>query len=759
MTITRRGFLKLSTKLAAASGASLIVPVSGCAAKPNAFAQISSASYQDEGFIQILATGEVHFVLPRDEMGQGIYHGLTTLIAEELAIAPERINVHFAPVDKTYTNTGYNMQGTWGSSSIREHYLPLRQAAANARETILKAASTQLSTLLNTDPSIHRNALTLNNGFVVFQDNKYPMGDFIQAAAQLTPVDNAPLKAASEFKHIGKHSKRIDITAKVTGQASYGIDLGENVPNLHRATVIHGPSIDSTLVDFDASKALALEGVTDVVAVPTGLAIVAKHYWQVQQAIPLIEINWSQGDLATFNSNELPQHLTQKLSQESGVEAFKQGGGSDALNDDEYQALNHHSATYFAPYLAHMTMEPMNCIVHINDEQCDIWVGTQAPEFARNGVADLLDLDRDKVSLHNQFMGGGFGRRVGVDYVLEAAHIARQTNKPIQLIWSRTEDLHNDYYRPPALIQYQAKVDDNGYLKVLSGRRAGPNIFPYVLPEALPAVLPAFVPSGVSAWLAKRGGDVINNWKNETSSVEGLFEDYLPEHCEIRNVTYDPGIRTGYWRGVGHSLSGFFKETFIDELAYQAAHDPIEFRLKNLKDEGLKQVLSIAAKQANWPTKPASTSPESSSRGKRALGVAVHRSLKTAVAQIADVSVEADKIIVHSVTCVIDCGVAINPDVIKAQMEGSIIFGMSAALNSQVKIAQGQITQTNFHDYPIMRYPQAPQINVYIVPSTKPPTGVGEPGVPPIAAAIGNAIYAATGKRLRSLPLALNESA
>ncbi|REL25522.1 xanthine dehydrogenase family protein molybdopterin-binding subunit [Thalassotalea euphylliae] len=750
MTITRRGFLKLSTKLAAASSASLIVPVSGCAAKPHAIAQTSSASYQDEGFIQILATGEVHFVLPRDEMGQGIYHGLTTLIAEELALAPERINVHFAPVDKTYTNTGYNMQGTWGSSSIREHYLPLRQAAANARATILKAASTQLNT--------HRNALALNDGFVVFQDNKYPMGDFIQTAAQLSPVDDAPLKAANEFQHIGKHSKRIDITAKVTGQAHYGIDLGENVPNLHRATVIHGPSIDATLVDFDASKALALEGVTDVVAVPTGLAIVAKHYWQVQQAIPLIEINWSQGGLATFNSSELPQHLTQKLSQESGIKAFKQGDGADALNDETYQALNHHSATYFAPYLAHMTMEPMNCIVHINNEQCDIWVGTQAPEFARNGVADLLDLDRDKVTLHNQFMGGGFGRRVGVDYILEAAHIARQTNKPIQLIWSRTEDLHNDYYRPPALIQYQAKVDDHGYLKVLSGRRAGPNIFPYVLPEALPAVLPAFVPSGVSAWLAKRGGDVINNWKNETSSVEGLFEDYLPEHCEIRNVTYDPGIRTGYWRGVGHSLSGFFKETFIDELAYQADHDPVEFRLKNLKDEGLKHVLSMAAQHANWPSKSASTSPESTSISKRALGVAVHRSLKTAVAQIADVSVEADKVIVHSVTCVIDCGVAINPDVIKAQMEGSIIFGMSAALNSQVKIENGQIAQTNFHDYPIMRYPQTPQINVYIVPSTKPPTGVGEPGVPPIAAAIGNAIYAATGKRLRSLPLTLNES-
>lgn len=753
MDINRRGFLKLTTKLAAASGASLVIPVSGCAAKPHAFAQTSTvsplsyqpASYQDEGFIQILTTGEVNFVLPRDEMGQGIYHGLTTLVAEELAIAPEHINVHFAPVDKTYTNTGYNMQGTWGSSSVREHYLPLRQAAANARETILKAASQQLN--------VNRDQLALNDGFVMIQDRKYPMGDFIQTAALLSPVDNAQLKDTSELKYIGKHSQRIDIKGKVTGQTHYGIDCGTDIPNLHRATVIHGPSIDATLVSFDASKALALEGVTDVFAVPTGLAIVAEHYWQLQAAIPLIDVNWSQGDLSAFNSKDLPAHLTQKLAQETGIKAFKQGDGADALSDEKYQALSHHSATYFAPYLAHMTMEPMNCIVHINDQQCDIWVGTQAPEFARNGVADLLDLDRDNVTLHNQFMGGGFGRRVGVDYILETAHIARQANKPIQLIWSRTEDLQNDYYRPPALIQYQAKVDRNGYLTVLSGRRAGPNIFPYVLPEALPAVLPAFVPSGVSAWLAKKGGDVINHWKNETSSVEGLFEDYLPEHCEIRNVTYDPGIRTGYWRGVGHSLSGFFKETFIDELAYQAAHDPVEFRLKNLKDDELKQVLTIAAQKANWPSAPKSTTA-----GKRALGVAVHRSLKTAVAQIADVSIEQEQIIVHSVTCVIDCGVAINPDVIKTQMEGSIIFGMSAALNSQVNISQGQITQTNFHDYPIMRYPQAPTINVHIVPSNKPPTGVGEPGVPPIAAAIGNAIYAATGERLRSLPLTLSTS-
>ena len=750
MKVTRRSFLSLSSKIAGASAASLVIPITGCAAPNKVFANAEKTAYQDEGFIQILNTGEVHFVLPRDEMGQGIYHGLTTLIAEELSLAPNQITVQFAPVHDTYTNTGYKMQGTWGSSSIREHYLPLRQAAANARETLLNAASKVLN--------VERSTLTMSNGYIISSAQQYPLGEFVNTAASLPPVKSAPLTPANQLKFIGHDVERNDTLAKVTGAAKYGIDQGEQIAGLHRAIVIHGPTLDATLSHFDASKALASEGVTDVIAAPTGVAIVAQHLWQAKAAESLVDITWASGDLADFNSQNLPAELADKIAQESGIKAFEHGDGSDALSDslgneqgdDDMPAMASHGATYFAPYLAHMTMEPMNCIVSIDGERCDLWVGTQAPEFARNGVADLLGLARENVTLHNQFMGGGFGRRVGIDYILETAHIARQTGKPIQLVWSREEDLRNDYYRPPALINYRAEVDANGVLKVLVGKRAGPNIFPYILPEALPAVLPQFVPSGLSSWLAKRGGDVINHWKNETSSVEGLFEDYLPEHCEIRNVTYDPGIRTGYWRGVGHSLSGFFKESFIDELAHKIGADPVEFRLANLKDEGLKNTLTIAAKKANWSLKHLQNQPN------RALGVAVHRSLKTAVAQIADVSVEGQRIIVHKVICVVDCGLVINPDIVKAQMEGGIIFGMSAALHTEVKFAQGQITQSNFHDYPIMRLPEAPEIEVHIVPSNNAPTGVGEPGLPPVAPAIANALFAATGQRLRSLPLRLS---
>lgn len=730
MKITRRALLKAG----AATAVSLIIPIQGCAAIHPTFSETSSQNtLEDQGYIQIFDSGRVLFVLPRDEMGQGVYHGLTTLIAEELGLMVDNIEVVFAPVHSDYVNTGYGVQGTWGSSSMREHFLPLRQAAANMRDTLIRAASQKLEK--------PKQEITLDQGFIHHDSQRFPMGEFVALATTLTPSKNASLSRSDSWKIIGKDQSRADILAKVTGQTQYGIDV--NIPNTLKATVIHAPTNTSHLISVDDANALEAEGVVGVFKIDKAVAIVAHHFHQALSASKLLNIHWSESDDASFNSSDMPALLAKTLSSDDGVEIVDRGQPNKIIE----KASIKHKAQFYAPYLTHMAMEPMNCTVRIDGEHCDIWVGTQSPEFARNGVAEKLGLDRDAVRIHNQFMGGGFGRRVGIDYILEATEIAREIKSPIQVIWTREEDTQHDYYRPPSLVEFEGSVDSTGKISAMTVKRAGPNILPSFLTEALPAILPAFVPKGLASFMVKSGQRIVDNWVYDRSSVEGLFEDYHLPHLQVDHFTQDPGIRTGYWRSVGHSHHGFFIESFIDELAYLANADPVQFRMDNLADEKLKNTLAVAAKEANW------------SRGVsngNSLGVAIHRCFGTTVAQIAEVSVTGSHFQVKKVVCAVDCGIAVNPDNIRAQMEGGIIFALSAALHGKVDFANGRVKQSNFHDQPVARMNDAPDIKVCILPSDEKPTGVGEPGVPPLAAAVGNALFRATGQRLRQLPLRLS---
>ncbi len=730
---SRRSFLK---QLGIVGGGLIVgVPLSACANRfPHGVDTGDRANLQANAYLQITADNQIHFYMGRSEMGQGTYTGLTTLIAEELDVNPEAIQVHHAPVHKAFTNTDYGQQATGGSTSMKISYLPMRQAAANTKAVLLNAAAKQLSLPVS--------ELQTDNGMIVHGEQRIPYGEFVALAATLSVPDNAPLKDKSQFKYIGKDRPRLDGQAKATGTAQFGIDV--DFPGLHRAVLVRCPVATGTVKTVDDKAALAVTGVKKIVTIHNGVAVVAEHYWQAKQAAALLNIQWDiPKKLAAFSSDTGEAQFKAALDGDDYDTAMDAGDGADALQN----AAQIIRADYWAPYLAHATMEPLNCTVKIENDEMDIWVGTQSPGLARGLAAFYGDIDKAKIRVHSTFLGGGFGRRSASDYVGEAAAIAKASGLPIQLIWSREDDTRHDLYRPAAMARFQIGVNKDGHIDSWVVRRSGPNIMAYTIDEALDAIAPGFLPNGMVNWMSKAGYGLYDGVTVDHSSVEGLYEDYSVPNKEVQHVTVDPGLPCGFWRSVGHSFSGFFKESMMDEVALAQKQDPIQFRLTHLKDNPrLANVIKIAAEKSAW------SAPRNANR---AQGIAAHTSFLSPVAQVAEVSIENNEILVHKVTCVIDCGSVVNPDMVKAQMESGIIFGMTAALYGEITLKEGVVQQSNFHDYPMLRMPQTPEIEVHIVDSNEAPTGVGEPGTPPIAAAIANAVFAASGKRLRRLPLKL----
>lgn len=733
VTASRRDFLKMAS--AAGGGLMVGVSLSGCASSKVVTAG-ENGEYQHSALLQITPANTIHFYMPRSEMGQGVYHGLTTLIAEELNTPPEMISVHHAPASSDFSNPDYGLQLTGGSNSIKAHYLPLRQAAADAGAAILNAASHALG--------IPVEQLSLQDGQVIANNDRTPFGDYAELASQLKAPSGVALKDKSQFRFIGKQGKRIDGIAKATGTAEFGIDV--DFPGLKRAAVKLCPVHQGTVESFDDSQTIAMPGVIKTVNIGSGVAVIAESYWEARQAVDKLNIQWQLPELAKYSSDSINAKLKELLDNDSGDKAHKHGKGRKALNNAE-QVF---SAEYSAPYLAHATMEPMNCTVKLEQDRCEVWVGSQAPDAARATVASIVELDRDQVTLHSTFLGGGFGRRASLDYIEQAAQIAKASGGiPIQLVWSREDDMQHDYYRPASLARFEATLDDKGNLDAFCVKRAGPNILPYSMEEYLPTMTPQFM-EGVGQWAGKKTHSVFKSLLVDPTSVEGLFEDYDAPNKEVRHVSFDPGLAAGVWRSVGHSFSGFAKESFIDEIAHQTQQDPVQFRLNNSQqDARFARTLKLAAEKAGWST------PEFSGASQ---GVAVHSSFASVAAQVAEVSIVNGAIKVHRIVCAVDCGTAVNPDIVKTQMESCINFGLTAALYSEVTLTDGVVQQTNFHNYPMLRMNEAPKIEVYIVPSDEAPTGVGEPGLPPVAAAVSNAIFAATGQRLRSLPLKIDNA-
>lgn len=731
INLSRRRFLRSSGVV----GGGLVVGVSltGCSTPEIPFYPLEDA-WSPSALIQVTADNLVRFYCPRDEMGQGVTTGLATLVAEELDVAPDALDIAFAGAHPAYNNPDFGAQATGGSTSIKAHYLPLRQAAANVRAVILDAAAADLG--------LPRAGLRTEGGHVLAGDQRYPYGRFVAAAAALTLPAEAPMKSASEFRYIGTDFPRLDAVAKATGTAEYGIDV--DVPGMHHAVVVRPPVAGGVLKSFDAQVAAGEPGVTHVLEVASGVAVVAPKYWQAKQAAAKLApaIRWELPELATISTAQVKADYAAAMDNIQGDVDGDQGD----LNAGFDGAVHTLEGDYWAPYLAHAPMEPMNAVVRIENGEVDVWSGTQGPGIAQGLVARYTGIDKENIRVHNSYLGGAFGRRATLTHVIEATQIAQETGKPIHLLWSREDDIKSGIYRPASLMRVRAGIDESGQISAWQAKRVGGNILPDTLRNMLPGVLPAGFGDSVIDWMVGMADGAFDGWVIEPTSIEGLFEDYDFPNREVQHVTVNHGLPLTFWRSVGHSFTAFAKESMVDELAQAAGKDPVDLRLQNSRNNPrLAAVTRIAGERMRQMTVPQG----------HALGMAAHTSFGSFVAEVAEVSVEHGTIRVHKVLCVVDCGQVVNPDVVKAQMEGAIMYGLTAALHGNLDLADGTIAQSNFHDYPILRMNEAPAVEVVTLASTEAPSGVGEPGLPPIAPAVANAVFAATGKRLRSLPLKL----
>jgi isoquinoline 1-oxidoreductase beta subunit len=715
MNASRRHFLKL----AGVTGGGLVFGVSlaGCSDDSLPFIQEEGALAPD-AFLQITPDNEIRFYLPRDEMGQGIYMGLATLVAEELDVSPELVDVRLA-----------SMAVTGGSTSMAKMYYPVRQSAANARALLLRAAAQELK--------VADTALRAENGRILFAGEEMPYGRFATAAAALSLEEDAPLKARADFRYIGSERPRIDALAKSTGTATFAIDV--DLPDMRRAVVRRCPVPGGSLKGFSAEAAERMPGVEQVLAIDSGVAVVARSFWEAKQAAEQIEVQWQLPELGQVSSATIYQDYQDRMATDEDDEAALTGAGREGLAG----AAHVHSAQYWTPYLSHSPMEPMNAVVRVTGDRCEVWAGTQGPQVLRGAVALATGIDPENVQVHNQFMGGGFGRRTTAGHAVEAAQLAVATGKPIQVIWTREEDLAHGFHRPASLMNLEASIGEDGVMDTWFVKRVGANVAPNTAEELLPGLLPGWA-SGAAGPLAGLTHKVLDGWFVDPTSVEGFAEDYDWPNTEVRHATVNHGVRVTFWRSVGHSFTAFAKESMVDELAHLVAADPLEVRLKNTANNPRLHGVIEQLRDA-WRAGP--------SQPGRALGLAAHHSFSTYVAQLAEVSVVDGEIRVHKVTCAVDCGQVVNPAIVRDQMAGAIVFGLTAALYGEVTIENGAVVQSNFDNYPLMRANAAPEVEVLIVSSDEDPTGVGEPGLPPIAPAVANAVFAATGERLRTLPL------
>lgn len=726
--LSRRQFLKGI----GITGGGLVIGFSltGCGGDPLPVIG-DKGDYVPNAFLQITPRNEFIFYCARDEMGQGVSTGLATLLGEELDVSPDRFDIRFPGVHPDYGHPAFGgVQSTGGSASIRGHFLPMRQTGANVRAQIVNAASMDLGVPVAD--------IETEDGHILAGGNRYPYAQFIATAETLTVPEEAPLKVSRDFSYIGKESVRLDGVEKSTGTAVYGIDI--DLPDMYYALVKRCPVYGGKVKRFDQSKAEEMPGVTEVVQVSSGIAVVAKTFWQAKQALAQLAVEWDLPELARLSTDQVKADYQQALDETSGNTTEEEGDLSLAFREDETVV----ESDYWTPYLAHAPLEPMNAIVRIENGEVDVWTGVQGPIFAQGHAARALDIDKDKVRVHNTQLGGGFGRRLAPSHVGEAAEIAAATGKTIKLTWTREDDIQHGVFRPASLMRIKASLNAGGIITGWKAKRVGGNILPDRMASALPGVLPSSIPDGMLNSLVSTADSVLTNWMVDTTSIEGLAGDYDFPNRQVEHVTVNHGLPLSFWRSVGHSYTAFAKECVIDELAHTAGVDAVEMRLENTRNNPrLNRVIEIAGdRMKSWqPT--------------GSLGFASHASFYSYAAQVADVSVDSNVIRVNKVLCVIDCGQVINPDIVRAQMEGAVVFGLTAALHGELSIENGAIKQSNFHDYPMLRMNESPDVEVIIVESIEDPTGVGEVGLPPVAPAVANAVFAATGRRLTSLPLKL----
>ncbi len=730
MTMNRRDFLKVTAGTSGGLVISLSLP--GCAGIQTGY-DGKSGDWKPDAWLELTTDDKVYFTLARVEMGQGTYTGLTTLIAEELEVAPSAIQPRFAPVAPEYRNPLYKLQLTGGSTSMATSWQPLRIAGASARIMLIRAAAS----VWEVSPEDCRAA----DGRVVHPNGNesLPYGRLVELAAKQKVPGDPGLKPREEWKYIGRNRGRLDAEAKSTGAPIYGIDV--ELDGMVYAVVTRPPRYGARLRSFDDSEARKLPGVLDVFEIERGVAVVADKYWRARKAQDALTLEWDNSDALSLSNDEVFSSYQKAADEDPGESERSEGDYGNAVEGAERLV----DASYEQPYLAHATLEPMNATAWYRNNGIEVWAPTQAPDLGRIAAARVTDLSPDDVTIHTTFLGGGFGRRLTNDFIEEASAVAFRVGKPVKLIWSREEDTRHDLYRPAMLHRMQASVSGD---QVIGWHHqiVGPQILDWYVRNAAPAQYP-WAPKFLYNTLGRVGlmAEGIATPKDH-SAIEGAIEyPYRVPNLDIRHTHTDPGVPVSWWRSVGFSHNGFAVETFMDELASELGQDPYQFRRSLIDHEPRHlEVLDRAVRLAQWDD----SAPEG-----RARGIALFRSFGTYVAQVVEASVEAGEIRVHKVVCAVDCGQVVNPDIVRDQIEGGVIFGLTAALYGDITFRDGQVQQSNFHDYPLMRHDQRPEVVVDIVDSDEAPTGVGEPGVPPVIPALGNALFALTGKRQRRLPL------
>ncbi len=747
LKLTRRKFIVAG----AVVGGGLAVGYGVLSGEPD---EAAFSATTDEGeialnaWVKINKDGIVTVAIPRQEMGQGVLTALAMLVAEELDADFDSIQVEQAPVADVYANAallkdalpfsdsyheGEDSIGSWGmgnaaamlgvqatggSTSVRDAWGPMREAGATARSMLVNAAARTWN--VPVEDCTAKNGVISHNG----SNKTGGFGEFVEKAASEAVTLDRSLKDPKDYSLIGKPQKRLDIPEKVTGQAVFGVDV--DVPDMVHAAVSLSPVFGGTLASHDDSKAIKMPGVLKVVPFETGVAVIADSFWRAKTAVEAVSMTFNEGDGRDFSSDGVLKTLEENLTSEDSRTYSEEGDVEAALMD----ATDKTESVYKVPYLAHACMEPMNCTAKVTETGVEIWMPNQAPTLIKWFAEKMADVPAENVKVHTTLLGGGFGRRAEIDLVVMAVTIAKEMkNRPVKLIWTRENDMQHDMYRPAAVSRFQAVLGSDGKIETWANRIVGQSVSGSFTARLLP-------------WATMDAPD--NTTSEGAADIPYGFTNRLVDHVPVKLP-----IPVGFWRSVGHSYNGFFTECFMDEMAHKAGQDPIEFRLAHLSDrKDFADVLKKAAEVSKWST------PLEAGRGR---GIALHESFGSIVAQVAEVTVSEDKeITVDKVYCVIDCGIVVNPDTVVAQMESGIIFGLTAALYGEITIEDGQAVNSNFPDYEMVTLANTPEIETHLAPSGRRIGGVGEPGTPPIAPAVANALFAVTGERFRELPLAKN---
>ena len=699
--VSRRGFVQGS---AAVTGG-LMVGVSLPMAGP---ARAAGTLHTPTAWVHIADDNTITLISARAEMGQGVYTSMPMLIAEELNVDIKKVQVAFAPPGKIYGNALlFGLQLTGGSTSVREGWEKLRVAGAQVREMLLSAAATRWNVDVSTLQAV--------DGRVIGPGGKVATyGQLADAASRLTAPEKVTLKDPSQFRIVGKRTTRLDTPAKVNGTAVFGMDV--KLPGMAYATLAMCPVIGGTVKSVDSARAKNMPGVIDVVQIPDGVAVVAKSYWQARKARDTLSIQWDEGANANLNTAAMFDGTRAALASGKPIPVRPPVGDADDAISRGARVVK---AEYLSQTVTHSPMEPMNFTAHVESNGRVLLIGpTQWPDAAQGAVAKAVGAKPEDVSVQSTFLGGGFGRRIDIDFIIQAAQISKAVNMPVKLIWSREDDMTHDFYRPLAVMQLAASLGADGKPLAMTFRGASQSVTGRIFglpPEATDALM-----------------------------TEAAVAPYSIPATRHDMVKHEAGLRVGYWRAVSHNMNAFANESFVDELAAAAGQDPVAYRMALLQGQPrFMNVLKLAAEKSGWG------SPAAAGRSR---GVALMEGYDTSMAQVAEVSMVGGEPKVHRVTVVADLGQMVNPDTVEAQIQSSIIFGLSAALWGEITLDKGRVQQTNFHNYRIMRTNEVPQIDIVLVPSTEKPGGIGEPATALIGPAVANAMFAASGKRVRRMP-------